>query len=175
MSDEKDFQNRRYERKIYCGNNKLYKGLLTGTHRLGTRYECFRKGYGIGIHQDINVNESNVLRENNYEPIDERKMYCGNKERLPRGYSFMGNTILCLDKGKRFGYFKKLKQESKDYLDNLMYDDSSQEMFFHSKSPPRRQRYRKRDRISPKKRKKYRKCKYSPRKRRCCRCQSLKR
>ena len=36
--------------KIYCGNNTNHPSLLSGTHRIGTNYECLRKGIGVGSH-----------------------------------------------------------------------------------------------------------------------------
>ena len=29
---------------MYCGNNALFPGLTTGTHFIGTNYQCLKKG-----------------------------------------------------------------------------------------------------------------------------------
>ena len=122
--------------KTYCGNNKLYKGLTSGTHTIGTRRQCLRKGIGVSMNQDIKVDESNALWYDEYDPIDTRKIYCGDKKYLPEGYDYMGNTVLCLEKGKKIGYILNLKKKSKEYLDSVLYDDdqSSQDMQMDSSS-----------------------------------------
>ena len=52
---------------MYCGNNRKYTGLTQGTHTLGTRYKCFRRGVGIG--RNLPVTNNSI----EYEPIDRRK------------------------------------------------------------------------------------------------------
>lgn len=82
--------------EIYCGNNELYPGLANDSHTIGTRYECLKKGVGIGL----NLKKSIDVK---YSPIDERKIYCGNKNNLPTGYDYMGNGPLCMQKGAGIG------------------------------------------------------------------------
>lgn len=76
---------------IYCGNN-YYK--LEGK-RLGSRYDCFRKGIGVGL------NLRNIEYEP-YEPIDRWAVWCG-KGRMPRGYNHVGTRSECLRKGVGVG------------------------------------------------------------------------
>lgn len=68
--------------------------------RIGTRYACFKKGVGVG---------SRMPRpeERDYEPIDERRVYCGKKNRLPNGYDYMGNLVQCLQKGVGVGLYRR--------------------------------------------------------------------
>jgi len=88
--------------ETYCGNNSLEAGLVNGTKVLGTRYGCFRKGIGRGFHLPI---DNNYMGE--YEPIDNRRIYCGNQVQLPNGYNYMGNLPQCLVKG--IGVGKRLQ------------------------------------------------------------------
>jgi hypothetical protein len=84
-------------RETYCGNN-AYE---LENKRLGSRYECFRKGVGVGLNLPI-VPER-------YEPIDRYRVYCGNARRLPQGYNVMGTRADCLRKGVGVG--KKMAAE----------------------------------------------------------------
>jgi len=90
---------------IYCGNNLVNQQLTNGQSILGTRYRCLQKGIGRGMHS---VNAINY--EGPYEPIDERKIYCGNQDVLPDGYDYMGNLPLCLQKGVGVGLHIKNNQ-----------------------------------------------------------------
>lgn len=101
--------------EIYCGNNKLSPRLET--MRRGTKYECMKKGIGVALHMPV---DEDFLGE--YKPIDKRKTYCGNKTKLPKGYSIMGSPSKCLVKG--IGVGKKIKAERGDmYDDNGGYED----------------------------------------------------
>lgn len=93
--------------EIYCGNNKLI------SNRRGNRYECFRKGVGVGL----NKKELEI-----YLPITKSKIYCGNKD-LPTNYSKFGTPSECLQKGVGVG--KKIALEAElqkliDTIDNLL-------------------------------------------------------
>ena len=88
--------------KIYCGNNALDPELLAGDIILGTRYTCLKRGIGKGLHLPLDQKYTR-----GYEPIDKRRIYCGNKAKLPKGYYSMGNLPQCLQKGIGIGKKKK--------------------------------------------------------------------
>ena len=92
---------------MYCGNNKNHSSLLNGEAKIGDRYSCLRKGIGMGLSLP-----KDPEYDNNYEPIDTRKIYCGKKKRLPKGYSSMGSNSQCLQKG--IGIGKKKRNEQKE-------------------------------------------------------------
>ncbi len=102
---------------IYCGNNRLNNNLVNGNSRLGNRYECFKKGLGKGLSLPIDENY-----RNGYEPIDNTRIYCGNREELPENYDRFGNLPHCLQKG--IGVGKRIKIENEG--NNL---DGSTEIF----------------------------------------------
>jgi hypothetical protein len=80
----------------YCGNNLNHHSLLSGTHVLGTNYQCMRKGIGVGSHLPYDTAYSGV-----YAPVDSRKFYCGNAEVPPveGGYLAVGSPSKCLQIG----------------------------------------------------------------------------
>lgn len=88
-------------RKLYCGNNAMFEGLKNGKSRIGTRYECFQNGIGVGLNLPKQKNKK-------YVAIDKRKIYCGKEIRLPRGYDLMGSNFMCHTKGIGVGI--KLKK-----------------------------------------------------------------
>jgi len=83
---------------IYCGNNALDSDVVNGTSQLGTRYSCMRKGIGTGMNLPYDAKYAGE-----YEPIDNRKIYCGNVDNLPGGYDRFGNLSQCLQKGVAIG------------------------------------------------------------------------
>jgi hypothetical protein len=83
---------------IYCGNNALDSDIVNGTSQLGTRYSCMRKGIGTGLNLPYDAKYAGE-----YEPIDNRKIYCGNGDNLPEGYDRLGNLSQCLQKGVAIG------------------------------------------------------------------------
>lgn len=93
--------------QIYCGNNNNYPGLTAGTHRLGTNYECLRKGIGVGSHlpYDENYNQP-------HNPVDNRRYYCGNDLALPvnGGHFAMGSPSKCLAIGIGVGKAQKARR-----------------------------------------------------------------
>lgn len=92
---------------MYCGNNKKAKDILVDGKVKGTRYKCFRKGVGVGLNSPYSYRYTSL-----YAPIDERKIYCGKKNKLPAGYDYLGNAPQCLQKGVSIG--KKLKASRTD-------------------------------------------------------------
>lgn len=83
---------------IYCGNNQLDPDLLNGSLNMGNRYQCLKKGIGKGLNLPYDEKYSN-----DYIPIDDRKIYCGNNDVLPEGYHSYGNLPQCLQKGIGIG------------------------------------------------------------------------
>ena len=103
---------------IYCGNNLKNKDLLSGKKILGTRYQCLKIGVGKGLNMPLEKNYSQ-----DYEAIDSRKIYCGNRDKLLEGYDYIGNLPQCLQKGIGIGKYKNFltnkNVEKKSYL--LLY------------------------------------------------------
>ena len=89
---------------MYCGNNRRSPELRT--KRRGTRYECFRKGVGVGLSLPYDPDYGN-----GYAPIDNLSLYCGKSRRLPAGYDAMGTNPICLQKGVAIGKVQKAKKE----------------------------------------------------------------
>lgn len=79
---------------LYCGNNKLHSSVRSGNAVIGTRSECLRKGVGLGKYLPCNSEYNGP-----YEPIDNRKVWCGNSDRLPPGYDIVGTLPGCMQKG----------------------------------------------------------------------------
>ena len=93
-------------RQIYCGNN-LYD---LGNKRIGTPYECLRKGIGKGLNSDLTGFNPN------YQAIIPDNTYCGTG-RPPAGKR-RGTPTSCLRKGLGIG--KKLQYERGDDGDQLI-------------------------------------------------------
>jgi len=87
---------------IYCGNNQLNSGLINGTSRIGTRYQCLRKGIGLGRSLPYDKDYDGP-----FQPIDPTKIYCGNDNALPAGYDRLGSNATCLQKGVAIGKVQK--------------------------------------------------------------------
>jgi hypothetical protein len=94
--------------KTYCGNNANFQGLITGTHIVGTNYQCLRKGIGVG--KNLPYDES---FSGNYTPIDPRTFYCGNSDVIPNnmGYFAVGWPAKCLQTGIGIGKARKAVQK----------------------------------------------------------------
>jgi hypothetical protein len=92
--------------KKYCGLS-----ILPQTYdRYGTRFECMKKGVGVGM---MVMNE----KIQNNQPIPERKIkknpkkkYCGTDLMLPDNYTQYGNRYECLKKGVGVGMNLELKK-----------------------------------------------------------------
>jgi hypothetical protein len=98
-------------RKIYCGNNSLDSSLTNNTSILGTRYKCMKRGIGVGMNlkYDPKYNQE-------YDPIDTTRIYCGDKNELPEGYDRFGSLPRCLQKGVGVGKIitaKKVQKSNK--------------------------------------------------------------
>lgn len=83
---------------LYCGNNRLDRGLVNGSKRMGSRYQCFKRGIGVGLHTPLTGDESTE-----YSPIYEEGLFCGNGSVLPEGYKSLGQPFQCLRKGVGVG------------------------------------------------------------------------
>ena len=84
-------------RQIYCGNN-LHE---VGNRRIGTPYECLRKGIGQGLNLDLTGFNPN------YQAIVADNTYCGTG--TPPAGKKMGTSTSCLRKGVGIG--KKLQYD----------------------------------------------------------------
>jgi hypothetical protein len=87
---------------MYCGNNKKHPDVVSKKKKIGSPYECFRKGIGIG--KSLPVNDVD------YAPIKSIRIYCGKSKKLPDGYEIAGNNPMCLQKGVGVG--KRLAQKN---------------------------------------------------------------
>lgn len=98
-------------RNIYCGNNLLNVNVTNGTKRMGTRYECFKKGIGAGFHKELD--QTTIQNYNQYESADPTKIYCGTKQgaRIPPGYTRLGTPTECLRKGFGVGVRQQIEQQ----------------------------------------------------------------
>ena len=85
-----------------CTNNRLDSDLVAGRVRLGTRYSCLQKGIGTALHLPVDLKYLGP-----YEPIDDRRIYCGNNDVLPDGYDRFVNLPQCLQKGIGIGKMQK--------------------------------------------------------------------
>jgi len=85
---------------IYCGNNLNDPKLVSGTHVLGTNYQCLRRGIGVGINLPYDATYAGV-----YAPVDPRKFYCGTAAVPPPagGYFAVGSPSKCLAIGVGVG------------------------------------------------------------------------
>jgi hypothetical protein len=92
--------------QIYCGNNNNHPSVLSGTHRIGTNYECLRKGIGVGSHLPYDEDYNNQ-----HVPVDNRKYYCGNEPQLPvgGGHFAIGSPSKCLAVGIGVGKAQKAR------------------------------------------------------------------
>ena len=90
---------------IYCGNN-LYE-LNKNNIKLGTRYECLKKGIGKGLSLPVDPKY-----KGKYKSIIENKIYCGDKLRSPDKSKKLGTPSSCLQHGIGIGKKLKAKRES---------------------------------------------------------------
>ena len=133
---------------IYCGNNSLSKELTSKKKRRGSRFECFRKGVGLGLAQPVDKSYTNK-----YKAIDKRKMYCGKARSLPDGYSIMGSSSMCLQHGVGVG--KKLKaKRSKSRKKSKVKSRRKSRKKSRKKS---RRKSRKKSKVKSRKKSKYKK------------------
>lgn len=93
---------------MYCGSNRRHPDVMSGRRTIGSRYDCFRRGFGVGINQPADPNYRLA-----YVPVDPRKVYCGKQNRLPANYDLMGSPNLCFRKGVGVGKAQKARSSPK--------------------------------------------------------------
>ena len=78
--------------KKYCGNDA---NLPEGYNEFGDLFECTRKGFGI-----CKYTGKLGTKYNGQPPDPDRpKIYCGNKDEIPPGYTRKGTRNECLKRG----------------------------------------------------------------------------
>lgn len=112
--------------QLYCGNNAIHPGLVAGTHVLGTRYQCLRRGFGAGYHSPYDP----AFTER-YVPIDVTRVFCGNGDVVPDGYDRLGTRGECMRKGFGAGKRKRAMEHEggsssdDDSDDDVLLNDDS--------------------------------------------------
>jgi hypothetical protein len=92
------------DENTYCGNNLNYSGLAAGTHQLGTREFCFKKGYRIGVRMPVDPEYRRV-----YNPQDARVIYCENNAANKPANQILGKLPMCLSKGVGMGKLRRAR------------------------------------------------------------------
>ena len=82
--------------------------VTSGKLRMGTNYECMRKGVGVGRNLPYDPSANGP-----YRPYDDRKFYCGTQANLPQGYFSFGNPSMCYRKGVGIGRKSRATDEQK--------------------------------------------------------------
>ena len=93
-----------HDENTYCGNNLNYSGLAAGTHQLGTREICFKKGYRIGVRMPVDPEYRRA-----YNPQDARVIYCDNNAANKPANQILGKLPMCLSKGVGMGKLRKAR------------------------------------------------------------------
>jgi hypothetical protein len=106
--------------KIYCGTADP---IPEGYTDKGTRYQCLRKGIGVGLHLPaeriaalVERPSSPSLEKNATKPsvakpsITKPKTYCGTSEVLPPEYASFATPYACLRKGVGVGMWKRKRE-----------------------------------------------------------------
>jgi len=95
----------RQSQEIYCGNNARDQGLQSGLRVLGSRYQCLKKGIGRGLKEPI------LEYNEDYEPIEQLNVFCGNGDILPQHKERFGTRDECLRKGFAVGQKQKYDRD----------------------------------------------------------------
>jgi len=85
--------------EMYCGDNADFDHEIYDV--MGTRNKCLKKGVGIGMTLPDSQRDEFMAKE--YVPNPDVKLYCGDKEDLPAGYSGFATKTQCLRKGVGIG------------------------------------------------------------------------
>jgi len=78
---------------------------------IGSRYLCLKNGIGVGLSLPYDPDY-----EDEYEPIDDRKYYCGDKSpghSPPEGYDAIGSNAICHRIGVGAGKRLKIRSRSR--------------------------------------------------------------
>jgi hypothetical protein len=103
--------------ELYCGNNGRDQGLINGTKILGTRYQCLKKGIGKGLKEPI------LIYNDEYEPIEDIKIFCGNGNILPQNKDRFGTRDECLRKGFAVGQKQKYTRDGEIQREPIILED----------------------------------------------------
>ncbi len=94
--------------KIYCGTKDP---IPEGYTEKGTRYQCLRKGIGVGLHLPAERIAALVERPPSSKDVAKKpKTYCGNSEVLPPEYASFATPYACLRKGVGVGMWKRKRE-----------------------------------------------------------------
>lgn len=80
----------------YCGTNSLHPNAANR----GTRYQCLKKGIWVGCNR---IPVDNTLVDMPYARFDNERIYCGNQNNLPAGYTRLGASSDCFQIGVGLG------------------------------------------------------------------------
>lgn len=89
--------------KIYCGTQEQLPPEYTAK---GTRYQCLRKGVGVGLH--LPRERIDALKEGGDK--NKPKTYCGNSQVLPPDYVSFATPYACLRKGVGVGMWTQKRR-----------------------------------------------------------------
>jgi len=84
--------------EMYCGDEEF---LPREYDFIGTRNKCLKKGVGVGMGMPDAKRNEFLARER--PPDNGERIYCGDKEQLPEGYTSFGTKTRCMKKGVGIG------------------------------------------------------------------------
>ena len=79
--------------QLYCGNNHNFSGLQQGTHYIGTRNSCLKKGRRVGYAMPLDPEYAQP-----YAPIVVQNLFCQDHNHVPAN-AVVGTLHQCLSKG----------------------------------------------------------------------------
>jgi len=98
--------------RYYCGNN----GAATRGKPVGTRVQCLRIGIGKGSR--LPCTESYA---GEYQPIDTRRVYCGDQDVMPDEYDLLGSPSMCLKTGIGIGKAQRARRGCNSILRMMLF------------------------------------------------------
>lgn len=102
--------------KIYCGPKQ---NIPDEYDSRGTRYQCLRKGIGVGLHLPKDRRPPGLAPDGTRTPQDpdREKKYCGNKNPHPSEYDDFATPYECLRKGVGVGLWQRYeKDDEKEFI-----------------------------------------------------------